>query len=153
MKKWISLCLFLAVFFCGCGGGGAADSAQSIDPNALAKTLVDTLSFDEAPGEIAAEDISLYMDVPDGAEGAFYKSGSTTEAVAVFSCADDSVAGEINASLENYLSEQETLFEAYDAKEVERIQNAYLKQHGNVVVMCVCADASAASDIVEKEIK
>ena len=129
------------------------DTNNTPDPASLAAALASGLSFDEAPSEIPSEDISLYMDAPENAEGAFYKSGSTAEAVAVFSCANTDTAKATYDALAAYLEEQTSMFEAYDAEEVDRLAHAYLEQKDGTVIMCINSDKDAIEKIIEENLK
>ena len=151
MKKWIKQIgiLLAAIALSACGSGGK--NTTSIDTKALAEALVNEISYDDTLEEIPSEDISIYMNTAEGAEGIFYKSsGSTAEEVAVFACKDADTAKATYDNLQTLIDEQEASFEAYDPEEVDRLKNAYLKQRDNYVVLCVSGDSDAAKDIVNQ---
>lgn len=131
----------------GCGSG----TSQSVDLDALEKSLVNDISYEDTLSKLSDEDISNYITIPEGVTGVMYMgSGATAESVAVFTAPDEATADILEDNIELYLQDQESAFEDYKPEEAKRIDNAVLEQEGKYVVLCVSGESSKAESIIDK---
>lgn len=144
--------LFLAgmaamTLLAGCGTG----KSQNVDVEALEKSLLNDIVYEDTLSKLSDEDISNYIDIPEGVTGVMYMgSGATAESVAVFTAPDKATADILEDNIEMYLRDQESAFEDYKPEEAKRIDNAVLEQEGKYVVLCVSGDSSKAEALIDK---
>jgi hypothetical protein len=151
MKKSGVLAILAAGAFllAGCGS-----TEKTIDAAALAETLTTDISYDDELELVDDDDVSMYIDLPDGVESVMYMgSGSTAEEVAVFTAADSDTAAETLDSVQSYLDDQADSFEDYLPEEAKRVGNAVLEQKGNYVILCVSGESDTAKDLIEEAFK
>jgi hypothetical protein len=151
MKKSGVLAILAAGAFllAGCGS-----TEKTIDAAALAETLTTDISYDDELELVDDDDVSMYIDLPDGVESVMYMgSGSTAEEVAVFTAADSDTAAETLESVQSYLDDQADSFEDYLPEEAKRVGNAVLEQKGNYVILCVSGESDTAKDLIEEAFK
>jgi hypothetical protein len=151
MKKSGVLAILAAGAFllAGCGS-----TEKTIDAAALAETLTTDISYDDELELVDDDDVSMYIDLPEGVESVMYMgSGSTAEEVAVFTAADSDTAGETLESVQSYLDDQADSFEDYLPEEAKRVGNAVLEQKGNYVILCVSGESDTAKDLIEEAFK
>lgn len=150
MKKSGLLAGFMtAVFlFAGCG------ASKTIDATELAKSLATEITYDDTLEELDQDEISMYMDIPDGVESVVYMgSGSTAEEVGVFTAKDSKAAKDTLDDIQDYLNDQQESFEDYKPEEAKRVGGAVLEQKGNYVILCVSGDSDTARKVIEKAFK
>ena len=144
--------LFLAgmaamTLLAGCGTG----KSQNVDVEALEKSLLNDIVYEDTLSKLSDEDISNYIDIPEGVTGVLYMgSGATAESVAIFTAPDKATADILEDNIEMYLRDQESAFEDYKPEEAKRIDNAVLEQEGKYVVLCVSGDSSKAEALIDK---
>lgn len=144
--------LFLAgmaamTLLAGCGTG----KSQNVDVEALEKSLLNDIVYEDTLSKLSDEDISNYIDIPEGVTGVMYMgSGATAESVAIFTAPDKATADILEDNIEMYLRDQESAFEDYKPEEAKRIDNAVLEQEGKYVVLCVSGDSSKAEALIDK---
>ena len=144
--------LFLAgmaamTLLAGCGTG----KSQNVDVEALEKSLLNDIVYEDTLSKLSDEDISNYIDIPEGVTGVMYMgSGATAESVAVFTAPDEATADILEDNIELYLQDQESAVEDYKPEEAKRIDNAVLEQEGKYVVLCVSGESSKAESIIDK---
>jgi hypothetical protein len=151
MKKSGVLAILAAGAFllAGCGS-----TEKTLDAAALAETLTTDISYDDELELVDDDDVSMYIDLPDGVESVMYMgSGSTAEEVAVFTAADSDTAAETLDSVQSYLDDQADSFEDYLPEEAKRVGNAVLEQKGNYVILCVSGESDTAKDLIEEAFK
>ena len=128
--------------------------AKNIDAAALASSLVTDISYDDQLEQISDDDVSMYIDVPDGVKTVMYMgSGSTAEEVAVFEAPDKDTAATVKDNVQTYLDDQSDSFQDYIPEESKRIGNAVLEQKDQYVILCVSGDSDGAKEIIEKAFK
>lgn len=137
------------LFLSACGS-----EAKTIDTAALASSLVTDISYDDALTPINEDEVTYYMDVPDGVKSIMYMgSGNTAEEVAVFEAPDKDTASTMKNNVQNYLDDQSDSFQDYIPEEAKRIGNAVLEQKNQYVILCVSGDSESAKKIIEKAFK
>ena len=137
-----------AVFMAGCG------TAKTIDATELAKALATEITYDDTLGELDQDEISMYMDIPEGVESVVYMgSGSTAEEVGVFTAKDSGTAKDTLDNVQEYLDDQQESFEDYKPEEAKRVGSAVLEQKGNYVFLCVSGDSDTAKKVIEEAFK
>ena len=113
--------------------------------------LLNDIVYEDTLSKLSDEDISNYIDIPEGVTGVMYMgSGATAESVAVFTAPDKATADILEDNIEMYLRDQESAFEDYKPEEAKRIDNAVLEQEGKYVVLCVSGDSSKAEALIDK---
>ena len=128
--------------------------AKNIDAAALASSLVTDISYDDQLEQISDDDVSMYIDVPDGVKTVMYMGGgSTAEEVAVFEAPDKDTAATVKDNVQTYLDDQSDSFQDYIPEESKRIGNAVLEQKDQYVILCVSGDSDGAKEIIEKAFK
>ena len=129
-------------------------SSKTIDAAALASSLATDISYDDTLEQISDEDVSMYIEVPEGVKSYVYMgSGSTAEEVAVFEAPDKDTAATVKENVQTYLDDQSDSFQDYIPEESKRIGNAVLEQKDQYVILCVSGDSEGAKEIIEKAFK
>lgn len=129
----------------GCG------TMKTIDTAELAKSLATEITYDDTLEELEQDEISMYMDLPEGVEAVVYMgSGSTAEEVGVFAAKNNDEAKNTLESVQKFLDDQQDSFENYKPEEAKRVGSAVIEQKGNYVVLCVSGDSDSAKKIIEK---
>ncbi len=154
MKKMISLLLavLLALALAGCGSSANKNEVKKdVDVSALAAELVEKVKFEsEEMRELSADKLSFYVDVPEGAQAAFYMGeGMTMEEVIAVKCANEKDAVALKAAMESLLANQIDSARPYQPESVPRLENPVLIQKGVCVVLCVTDDADTAEQIIK----
>lgn len=146
MKKTVLIMALaaLALLLCACGG-----APKEIDAQALAQELA-ALPFEDELSP-APEGTAEHVYKIEGAEESYIYigSGATAEEVAVFSFADEAGAKAALEALQTRVEAQKAAFESYVPAELQRLDNALLRQSGNCAVLCVAA-GDQAEEIVSK---
>lgn len=129
-------------------------NSKTIDAAALASSLATDISYDDTLEQISDEDVSMYIEVPEGVKSYVYMgSGSTAEEVAVFEAPDKDTAATVKENVQTYLDDQSDSFQDYIPEESKRIGNAVLEQKDQYVFLCVSGDSDGAKEIIEKAFK
>lgn len=153
MKRTICLILSVVLLFAltACGS-----DARSADVQAIADDLVNNLAFGEM-SSVSGEELSFYLDIPEGCEAAGYMSAGTTfEEVIVVSCSGDN--GEaIYESMRQLVESQKQEASRYQPEEVARLDNCVLegafKAGFCVLVVSSESNNSSADAIINKYTK
>ena len=137
-----------ALFSAGCG------AAKTIGATELAKALATEITYDDTLEKLEQDEISMYMDIPEGVESVVYMgSGSTAEEVGVFTAKDSGAAKDTLDNVQDYLDDQQESFEDYKPEEAKRVGSTSLEQKGNYVILCVSADSDTARKVIEEAFK
>ena len=153
MKRTICLILSLLMIFAltACGS-----DAKSVDVQAIADDLANNLAFGEMSA-VSADELSFYLDVPEGCEAAGYMSAGTTfEEVIVVSCTAQN--GEaVYESMRQLVESQKQEANRYQPEEVARLDNCVLegafKAGFCVLVVSSESNSSGADAIINKYTK
>ncbi len=151
MKKTICLLIpiFIILLLCSCGEKNTDSSLLTVD--LISDALISKLNFEITPEEIdSAVALSDYaIDELLVSEVRYFRVGSAVaDEIAVFNVknADDI------PSIENAVSERikylKEGFSDYKPSEVPKIENAYTKTIGNIVILCICDDISSVDGII-----
>lgn len=149
MKKAISLLLAALLIFALAGCGGA--QTKDVDVAAMAADLAKNVKYEsEEMRQLPAEKLANYVDVPEGAEAAFYMGeGMTMEEIIAVKCANEKDAAALKTAMEALLKSQIDSVRPYQPESVPRLENAVLIQKGVYVVLCVTDDADTARQIIK----
>jgi len=156
MKKIILASFFLTILW-GFAGCGSKESGTDPFPADLTITLAEGNCFSEPLEElsgdvayqlyhledygVAREDLTAYT--------ALRSSGSTCEEVAELTFSSGEMAELGQQALENYLQTQIDANQNYRPAEIPKLEGAFLLCRGNVLVLVVANDISAAQAILE----
>lgn len=152
MKRAISLLLAVMLTLALVACGGSKNETKDVDVEALAAELAGKVKFEsDEMRKMSAEDLTNYLDVPQGAQTAFYMGdGMTMEEIIVVKCADDKGAAALKSAIETLLVNQIDSVRQYHPEAVPRLENPVLTQKGAYVVLCVTDDAETAEKIVKE---
>jgi hypothetical protein len=149
MKRAISLLLtlLLVLALVGCGGAKTKD----VDVAALAAELAEKVKFESNEmRKLSADDLTNYMEVPEGAKVAFYMGeGMTMEEIIAVQCANEKDAAALKTAMETLLANQIDSARPYKPESVPRLENPALIQKGACVVLCVTDDVDTAEQIIK----
>lgn len=153
IKKIICLLILaltaLSLFSCGREETNAAE--KNVD--ALADALISKLEFDIIPEEIDGEVALSDYEIDEAlvSEVRYFRVGSAVaDEIAIFKVNDASnIPAMENAVLERikYLKDG---FSDYRPSEVPKIENAYTKTIGNIVILCICKNTAQAELIISE---
>lgn len=133
---------------------GCSSSVKTIDAAELAKSLASEITYDDTLEELDADEIAMYVEVPDDVSAVMYMgSGSTAEEVAVFTAPDEDTAKTMLGNVQSFLDDQAESFQDYVPEETKRVGNAVLEQKGNYVILCVSGDSDSAKKVIEEAFK
>ena len=154
MKRILSavLAALLILTLAACGSSGG----KTVDVQKIADDLVQNLSFGEMSA-VSAEELSFYLDIPEGCDAAGYMSaGSTFEEVIVVSCTGEN-GQDIYESMRQLVEGQKQEAERYQPEEVARLENCVLEGafKAGFCVLVVSSEngTDAADDIINKYTK
>ena len=152
MRKWkiCSLALALGLSLTACGGGGA-ETQQSYDPAAATEALLESGAFSEQLEAIDAGMAQSYFGLDAAPEEAavYGSTGATAETAAVLVFDSDETASGAVDSLEVWIEDQKAACEGYLPAEIPKLEDAFLEQAGDSVVLVVAADTEAARTALE----
>lgn len=150
MRKTAALIIaltFILAAFAGCSGG--KDTSTDIVPATAAATLLNEITFKdtlvEVPGDVAKEWYRFDDNVTDFA---IYKSGSgaTAEEIAVIKTSDLKTA---EATVQKRVDDLEFSFKDYVPAELTKINDPVIVSKGDIVVLVLADDSSAAQKSVD----
>lgn len=146
-KIVLGLTVLLAVTMAGCG---TKAEEKTIDAQALAKDLTQKVAYaddlNQIPQETAEE---LYLIDTEENAYVYVSSGATAEEVAVFEFADGEKAAEAVEAANTRIQEQTDSFADYIPEEVEKLEQAIVKQSGRYLVVCITDDTEGAEDVMD----
>ena len=145
MLKKSASSLLAAAMLAGCSGTAATASSEDIDTAKTASSLVDELKLNDTVSLIEESRIVMglfFFDEDVVTESSVYiADNSSADIVGVFKTADTESC---EASIKEYLATQKEQMQNYYPDEVFKIDNAYLKDNGSVVILIVCNDIEKA---------
>lgn len=153
MKKFTVFFCSAAMALCltGCGGKDT-ESAVTIDIDALAEALLETVTSDTL-SETASDLLpSIYFYESDSVESAtaYMSSGATACEIAVIQSKDADYTDDVEAFLKTRVDNQSSLYASYNAGEVEKLDDAIIESSGVYTVLCVCDDVDGAKDVLKE---
>ena len=152
MRRLIPLmALALAVLLAGCAGRQAVE----LDSRQLAQDLLDGGVFGETLYELdeASAELLVGTDLACEDTVAYVGTGATSEELLILTAADEAGAETCLTALQTHLEERKALYASYLPEEAYKLENAYLAQEGQYVILCVAADSAAAEEIIGAAIK
>ena len=145
MKKQTLAVLLAALLFTSCSGTKVKD----VDIDALAESIVTTVSFDDELEMIDDNMISMLYDIDGYVDAVLYKgSGATAEEVAVFKMETDADAKTACEEAKAHIRSQIAAYESYMPDEVARLEDAVVRQDGCYVSVVVSADSETAEKLL-----
>ena len=147
MKNIIAVILtaFLMLFLFGCG------NAKIYDVNELADSLNSNLEFGEILEKTDAEiAYSIYGVEPELCTDAalYIGSGATADEIAVFNCTDSTSVEKVTEAINNRLDYLIEGYSSYGPAEVPKIEAAKVINEGNTIIVCICENPEAVSDLI-----
>lgn len=153
IKKIICLLILaltaLSLFSCGREETNAAE--KNVD--ALADALISKLEFDITPeeidGEVALSDYSIDESVVN--EVRYFRVGSAVaDEIAIFKVNNKNDIPTIENAVSERIKYLKAGFSDYKPSEVPKIENAYTKTIGNIVILCICKNTAQAELIISE---
>ena len=150
MKKTLAgLMVFITLITALVACGGEEDKNFVMDGAAVAKSLLDGITFDDTLAEVPAAAATTVYGVDAGVSvTAYMGSGATAEQIAVFEAADDAAATALVEKMEAYIARQIETYKGYVPTEVPRLEKAIIQSKGKYVILCVTADTDTAKSII-----
>lgn len=165
MKKTAIILIFAAcVMLAGCGdnsssGSGSDNSGNSVvGESDAAKTpaektaeLSETIELPSMV-EVTSDNLSLRYGIDAESVEDFSAyicgSGAFPDEFGIFVAVDSDAASEIKAALESRVEKQRSTYTDYTPDEMYKFDDCFVKQSGNTVYYAICADNTAAEDIL-----
>ncbi len=138
MKKWICAVLCLCLL---CGLAGCAQTEKEIEVDGCAAFVMENVAFEDTLEELDRDVIAWRYGIDDAIEACVLAgSGATAEEVCVMKAPGETQAAAVFATLEQHLADTRDSFAGYLPLEISKIDNAFLKQYGDTVVLIISAD-------------
>ena len=151
MKRLIAALLAaVTMTFAGCG----AQKDITVDIDALAADLAAGVTFDDELSLIDDGMIPMVYGMDAFEDAALYLgSGATAEEIAVFALEDEARDKGALDEAKAHIDSQITSYEDYIPAEVQRLEEAIVRQAGRYVIVVVTADTDAAEKILDEYLK
>ena len=153
IKKIICLLILaltaLSLFSCGREETNAAE--KNVD--ALADALISKLEFDITPEEIDGEVALSDYEIDEAlvSEVRYFRVGSAVaDEIAIFKVNDKNDIPTIENAVSERIKYLKAGFSDYKPSEVPKIENAYTKTIGNIVILCICKNTAQAELIISE---
>lgn len=133
-----------------------AQEEKSVDAEAIAKSLLNDLSYDDTLTEVDIETAKMFLNIADAEIEEFYayeSSGATAEEIVVAKCKDSDNAAKVKTAFEQRVEEQTENFTDYVPEEVPKLNDAVIISSKEYAVLSVSKDSSKAKDIIESAFK
>ena len=143
-----ALAALLILTLAACG----ADSAKTVDVQALADALKSGVAFEDTLSAVSADELAFSLSgMPENYTAAAYRaSGTTSEEIIAVQCGNKDDAAMVKAALETHLAEVKDQASKYQPEEVARLDGAILTVSGSCVALCVTADTDTANSIIKE---
>lgn len=153
IKKIICLLILaltaLSLFSCGREETNAAK--KNVD--ALADALISKLEFDIIPEEIDGEVALSDYEIDEAlvSEVRYFRVGSAVaDEIAIFKVNNKNDIPTIENAVSERIKYLKAGFSDYKPSEVPKIENAYTKTIGNIVILCICKNTAQAELIISE---
>ena len=124
-----------------------------VDVEELSQKLVDEVSFEDELTQVDDMAIENLYGIDNAVNQRVYvSSGATAEEIAIFEFENTEDAKTGKTAALKRIEDQKDSFEFYIPEEVKRLDNAYVKEVGNYVIVCV-AEGDDAETIIDEYIK
>ena len=153
MKALKSLLVLLLAGILLSGCGGKTKKGQPPELPQLAQELYEAAVFSTQVSSVdSAVALSVYgMEEADVEAGIFYfSSGASADELAVVKAADESAAKELVSLFEARVLFQLDGYADYMPEELPKLENALIRQAGDIVLLCVAKDADGVQDVLDK---
>lgn len=149
------------VMLAGCKGNTsstASDSnASSVSESAksAAQRTADLLNAVETPEmvEVTSDRLMMYYKIDESSVTEFSAyicgSGAMPDEFGVFVFADEDAAAAGKESIESRVEKQRDTYADYTPEEMYKFDDSFVDQDGNTVTYAICADNTAAKDILD----
>ena len=153
MKKLVLFLLALGcLLLCACASK-PKEKLPVPEPEALAAELLASGAFTEEL-TLAENEVGCFLyalEEKDAPKMRYYfSSGAVSEEIAILPCADEAAAAKARTECGTRLELQTRLFTEYKPEEVPKLEKALVIQQGNMIVLCVAADAEKAKAVLDK---
>lgn len=143
----LSLTMIITLFGCS-----AENNTVAIDIGCLSRELLEKTEFEDELNAVDDAVIKKLYDINNYVAAEVYaSSGATAEEIAVFEFDSKETATEGLKKAQARMEEQKTDFESYIPKEVQKLDNAVVKQVGRYVIVCV-SNSNEAERIITQYI-
>lgn len=151
--KFIFMLLLIIPVFSGCSGKGDTADRTEIDISSLGSELLEKAEFEDELNLVDDTMVKKLYHIEEftGAQ-VYIGSGATAEEIAVFEFDSGEAAEEGLKAAEDRLEGQKEDFASYVPKELQKLDNAVIKQAGKYLVVCV-SNSDEAEKIIKKYIK
>lgn len=139
------LITIIMMMVCGCGkqsGNGqnnvnGGQDLKQISVEDVALNIMEHVEFEHELHSVETEIAHVFFGTPESTKIALYMSNSGSETVAVL--ADNELAeNSLKENVESFLADQKMSFNGYSPKDVERINQAYVGNIGDKLILVVC---------------
>ncbi len=139
------LCLVSIAALMGCS---AKEETTEIDIDTLVSELLEKVEFEDELNEIDDTLVKRLYNIESYVKAAVYvSSGATAEEIAVFEFDSEAAAANGLEMAQARIERQKADYEAYIPQEVQRLDNAVVKQSGRYVIVCVSSGDEAKNII------
>ncbi len=147
-KKKIKLTLTILILLLMLSACSQQD--VSINIKDLSDKLLQQVAFEDELVQINKEKAALLYNIENAAnEYVYIGSGATAEEIAVFEFNNIQEAKNALQSAQNRISQQKADYAAYNPKEIQRLDNAIVKNTGRYLIVCVSEGDTAKKIIGE----
>lgn len=119
------------------------------DIESLASKLYEGCVFDDELVRLSDELTATRYNFGGVKAVAYAGSGATAEVIIIVEYADKETAANSIYLVKNYVKDQITFFEGYNANELPKLHSALCRTYGKYAVLCVSGDTVRAQEIVE----
>lgn len=149
MKKAVAVftALIMAALLAACG----AKKEIAVDIEALGEFAAQNIDFGEALERIDSDyALELYcLDAVSAKAVAYSSSGAVADTFAAFEAENSADVPAIRRAVDEHLAYLNEGYSDYGPAEVPKIENAVIIEQGNYVILCICADSTAAREAIE----
>lgn len=133
-------------------GCSAKNDTIDIDISYLSNKLLENVEFEDDLNAADDNTVKKLYNINNYVNASVYiGSGATAEEIAVFEFDSKKAAQDGMKMAQNRIEEQKADFESYIPKEVQKLNNAVVKQLGKYVIVCV-SNSSEAEKIITQYI-
>lgn len=128
----------------------ACSQEKEIDINQLSSEILQNVNFSDELVPADAATIQKLYHIDNAVNQAVYlSSGATAEEIAVFEFETNDAAVAAMTEIQKRLENQKESYQSYMPKEIQKLENAIMKQSGRYVIFCV-SEGTEAEKILNK---
>lgn len=118
--------------------GCSSNKTKEIDGEALAQYFIDHIEFEDELSAIDASMNDRMYEIPEDVTGIVYVgSGATSEEIAVFTAKTPEDADLMLTAANQHIEDQKESYANYLPLEAAKLENAFVKEYGNYVIVVV----------------